>query len=55
MAAMGAVIGVLTNALRVWMIVGIDYLQGSQMDMAAHLDLQWLALFAGIGLLFFLT
>ena len=55
MAAMGAVIGVLTNALRVWLIVGIDHLQGSQMDMAAHQDLQWLALFAGIGLLFFLT
>ncbi|HPE78581.1 MAG TPA: archaeosortase/exosortase family protein [Gammaproteobacteria bacterium] len=55
MAAMGAVIGVFTNALRVWLIVGIDHLQGSQMDMAAHQDLQWLALFTGIGLLFFLT
>ena len=55
MAALGGVIGVLTNALRVWMIVGIDYLRGSQMDMSAHLDLQWLALFAGIGLLFFVT
>ena len=55
LAAVGAALGVFTNALRVWLIVGIDYLQGSQMDMAAHMELQWLALISGIGLLFFLT
>lgn len=55
LALTGAALGVLTNALRVWLIVGIDWLRGSQMDMAAHMDLQWLALLASLGLLFFLT
>lgn len=55
LAAVGATLGVLTNALRVWLIVGIDWLQGSQMDMAAHLDLQWLALLSALALLFYLT
>ena len=36
----------LTNALRVWLIVGAPIiLQGSQMDMAAPGPAQWLALF----------
>jgi len=55
LVAMGGIIGVLTNALRVWMIVGIDWLRGSQMDMGAHMDLQWLALLAALVLLFYCT
>ncbi|MDS4070052.1 MAG: sterol desaturase family protein [Candidatus Competibacter sp.] len=55
LAALGAALGVFTNALRVWLIVGIDWLQGSQMDMNAHMDLQGLALLTALGLLFFLT
>jgi exosortase len=55
LAVLGAALGVLTNAIRVWLILGVDHLQGSQMEMAAHTDLQWLALLIGIGLLFFVT
>tara|TARA_R110002110_G_scaffold415561_1_gene650741 strand:+ start:37809 stop:40136 length:2328 start_codon:yes stop_codon:yes gene_type:complete len=55
LAALGAALGMLTNALRVWMIVSVDWLRGSQMDMAGHMDLQWLALIAALGLLFYIT
>jgi exosortase len=55
MAALGAALGILTNAMRVCLIVGIDWLRGSQMDLAAHQDIQWLVLLTALGLLVFLA
>lgn len=49
----GAVIGVLSNALRVTGIVLIDWVQGSQMPLTAHGNVQWVALIVCLGLLFF--
>ncbi len=55
LGALGAALGVASNALRVWLIVGIDWLRGSQLDLDAHKNLQWVGLLIGLGLLFFLT
>lgn len=53
LALFGALIGVLSNALRVTGIVLVDWLQGTQMPLTAHGNIQWLALIACLGLLFF--
>tara|TARA_B100001540_G_scaffold169313_1_gene149618 strand:- start:3656 stop:5938 length:2283 start_codon:yes stop_codon:yes gene_type:complete len=55
LGALGALLGVFTNALRVWLILGVDLARGSQIDMAGHADLQWLALAVCMGLLFCLA
>jgi len=55
LAAAGALLGVITNAMRVWLIIGIDWLRGSQMSMGGHMDMQWLALVVSLGLLFYFT
>ena len=53
MALLGAAVGIGINVLRVNSIVLIDWLRGSQMELSAHGAFQWLALFAGLGILFF--
>ena len=53
LALFGALIGVLSNALRVTGIVLIDWVQGSQMQLTAHRNVQWVALIVCLGLLFF--
>ena len=45
-------LGVLSNMLRVNAIVLIDWNQGTQMDLAAHGNIQWVALGAALTLLF---
>jgi len=47
LAALGAVLGILSNAVRVCAIVAIDYRRGSQMGLDAHGDIQ-LAVLAGL-------
>lgn len=49
---LGALLGIACNGLRVNAIVLIDSLRGTQMDVAAHGPLQWLALLAALGILF---
>ncbi len=49
----GAFIGILSNGLRVNAIVLIDWMQGSQMPLTAHGNIQWVALTVALGLLFF--
>jgi exosortase len=53
LALLGAGLGVLCNVVRVNAIVAIDWIRGSQMDLAAHGGIQWLALFALLGLLLY--
>ena len=53
MASLGAALGILTNVIRVNSIVLIDWIRGSQMDLMAHGAIQWLALLAALGLLFY--
>lgn len=53
LALFGAALGVLSNILRVDSIVLIDWLRDSQMDLGAHGVLQWIALLATLGLLFY--
>ncbi len=53
MALLGALVGIGSNTLRVCTIVLVDRLRGTQMDLAAHGVYQWLALLAGLGVLFF--
>ena len=50
---LGAGIGIASNVLRVNAIVLVDWLRNSQMDLAAHGAMQWLALFVGLGILFY--
>ena len=50
---LGVVIGIASNVLRVNTIVLADWLRDSQMDLAAHGSMQWIALFVGLGILFF--
>ena len=52
LALFGAFIGILSNALRVCAIVLIDWINGSQMPLSAHTDIQWIALFLSLGLFF---
>lgn len=49
----GAFIGIFSNGIRVNAIVLIDWMQGSQMPLTAHNNIQWVALVAALGLLFF--
>ena len=53
LAGGAALVGVASNLLRVGTIVWIDRLRGSQMDLAAHADIQWLSVVAVLGLLLF--
>jgi len=52
LALFGALLGVLCNVVRVDAIVLIDWLRDSQMDLTAHGTLQWIALLAALGVLF---
>jgi len=52
-ALSGAALGVFSNVIRVNAIVLIDWLRGSQMELTAHGTIQWTALFATLGLLFY--
>ena len=53
LAALGALLGIVSNVVRVNAIVLIDWIRGSQMELTAHGTIQWLALFATLGLLFY--
>ncbi len=55
LAALGAALGILTNAIRVSLIVAIDWINGTQMDLADHMDIQWLLLAFLIGGLLYLS
>lgn len=55
LAALGAAFGVLANAVRVCLIVAIDWNNGTQMNLAAHKEIQWLLLVVLIGGLLYLT
>ena len=46
-------LGVLSNLLRVNAIVLIDWYQGTQMDLASHGNIQWVALGLALALLFY--
>jgi exosortase len=52
-ALLGSVIGILYNALRVNMIVAIDWINGTQMSLADHSTFHWIGLLLSLGLLFF--
>ena len=52
LALFGAFLGVFSNVLRVNAIVLIDWVRGSQMDLAAHGTIQWIALLMALALLF---
>lgn len=52
LALFGALAGILSNALRVNAIVLIDWVRGSQMELAAHGSIQWAALLLTLGVLF---
>jgi exosortase/archaeosortase family protein len=53
LAAFGALLGIVSNVVRVNAIVLIDWMRGSQMELTAHGTIQWMALFATLGLLFY--
>lgn len=53
LSVVGALLGVLSNAIRVNAIVLIDWFAGSQMELTAHAGFQWMGLLATLGLLFF--
>jgi len=53
LALFGAFLGIFSNVVRVNAIVLIDWLRGSQMELTAHGTIQWIALFATLGLLFY--
>jgi exosortase len=53
LALFGAFIGFLANALRVNSIVLVDWFRGSQMDLANHGGMQWIALLVTLALLLF--
>jgi exosortase len=55
LAALGAALGIATNAMRIWLIVAVDQIRGTQMDIAGHTDIQWLVWFASLALLLYLT
>ena len=55
LAAIGAALGILSNVLRVWMIVAVDQLSGTQMRLDAHSDDQWIALVLSLGVLIWLA
>ena len=53
LAAFGALLGIVSNVIRVNAIVLIDWIRGSQMELTSHGTIQWIALFATLGLLFY--
>lgn len=53
LSLLGALLGIFSNALRVNAIVLIDWVRGSQMELTAHGNIQWIALFMTLGLLFY--
>jgi exosortase/archaeosortase family protein len=53
LAAFGALLGIVSNVVRVNAIVLIDWMRGSQMELTSHGTIQWIALFATLGLLFY--
>jgi exosortase len=53
LALFGAFLGIACNAMRVNAIVLIDWLRDSQMELTAHGNIQWIALFTVLGLLFY--
>jgi exosortase/archaeosortase family protein len=53
LALFGAFVGILSNVLRVNAILLIDWARGSQMDLAAHGSIQWIALFVTLASLFY--
>lgn len=53
LALFGAGLGVLCNMIRVDAIVLIDWLRDSQMELTAHGTVQWVALLATLGVLFY--
>jgi len=55
LAALGAALGILVNAVRVCVIVALDWMRGSQMDLAAHADIQWIVLLMALGALLYIA
>tara|TARA_B110000503_G_C7160496_1_gene419441 strand:- start:2136 stop:3872 length:1737 start_codon:yes stop_codon:yes gene_type:complete len=55
LAVLGATLGILTNALRVCLIVALDQMRGTQMDLAGHTDIQWLVWLTSLSLLLYLS
>jgi exosortase len=53
LAALGAVLGILSNAVRVCAIVALDYRRGSQMGLDAHGDVQVAVLFGLLALMLY--
>src|SRR5205823_3071550 len=53
LALFGAFLGIVCNVMRVDAIVLIDWLRDSQMELTAHGNIQWIALFTLLGLLFY--
>ena len=51
LAAFASLLGIASNLARVDAIVWIDWLRGSQMDLMAHADIQWLSVVLVLGLL----
>lgn len=54
LALIGGLMGIVSNLLRVNAIVFIDHAHGSQMELAAHGNVQWLALAVVLGLMLLL-
>jgi exosortase len=52
LAVLGALFGILSNAVRVNAIVQIDWLRGTQMSLTSHGAIQWAALLLTLGLVF---
>lgn len=52
LAALGACLGILANAVRVNAIVLVDWLRGTQMPLSAHGPFQWAALLLTLALVF---
>jgi exosortase len=53
LAALGAALGILSNAVRVCAIVALDYRRGSQMGLDAHGDIQLTVLFGLLALMLY--
>jgi len=53
LALVGAAVGIVSNFLRVNAIIWIDWVQGSQMPLTAHGNVQWVALLLSLGVMFY--
>lgn len=51
-ALLGGLLGIASNAIRVNAIIWLDWLAGTQMDLAAHARIQWIALALVLAALF---